>query len=46
MKDVTSRIAAKALVRAGYDNVTILLGGFVAWQDAGLPLSMEEPTGK
>jgi rhodanese-related sulfurtransferase len=42
MKDITSRIAAKQLVKAGYDNIKILVGGFVAWQDADLPLMMDE----
>ena len=38
MKDVTSRTAAKRMVTAGYDNIKILDGGFIAWQDAGFPL--------
>ncbi len=42
MKDITSRIAAKRMVAAGYDNIKILIGGFIAWQDAGLPLIMEK----
>jgi rhodanese-related sulfurtransferase len=34
-----SAIAARALVRAGYTDVSNLAGGMVAWEGAGLPLA-------
>ena len=37
-----SRIAASTLVASGFRDVSDLLGGFKAWQDAGLPVALGE----
>lgn len=39
--DNMSHAAARDLVEAGYTNVKNLVGGFIAWEEAGLPLEME-----
>ncbi len=40
-----SMIAASLLQRAGFTHVVDLIGGFDAWQSAGLPISKPETTG-
>ena len=39
-----SAIAASLLRARGFDNVVNLIGGFAAWQSAGLPVEREAPT--
>lgn len=38
-----SMIACSLLQRAGFGNVTNVVGGFDAWQQAGLPVEVEKP---
>jgi len=38
-----SMIACSLLQRAGFRNVTNVVGGFDAWQQAGLPVEIEKP---
>ena len=38
--DNMSHAASRDLVEAGYTNVKNLVGGFLAWEDAGLPLEI------
>jgi hydroxyacylglutathione hydrolase len=38
-----SMIACSLLQRAGFRNVTNVVGGFDAWQQAGLPVEVEKP---
>ena len=36
-------IACSLLLRAGFENVSNVTGGFDAWQEAKLPIAVEKP---